>query len=95
MSPRRGVSRYSTTMRHPRPADWGFGVTVCVVAISTDDEIVAVSDHMLTVRDFGQDDMMIKMSGGPLKPGVGLSGDVHTSQTWANEQTRLSSCHRD
>jgi hypothetical protein len=22
-------------------------------------------------------------------------GDVHTSQTWANEQTRLSSCHGD
>src|ERR1700730_463378 len=24
-------------------------------------------------------------TGGPLKPGFGLSGDVHTSQTWANE----------
>jgi len=30
---------------------------------------------------------------GPLKPAFGLSGDVHTSQTRANEQTRLSSCH--
>src|SRR6266478_4459985 len=29
-------------------------------------------------------------TGGPLKPGFGLNGDVHTSQTWANEQTRLS-----
>jgi hypothetical protein len=25
-------------------------------------------------------------TGGPLKPGFGLSGDVHTSQTWDNEQ---------
>src|SRR5712692_1311314 len=32
---------------------------------------------------------------GPLKPAFGLSGDVHTSQTCANEQTRLSSCHGD
>ena len=36
-----------------------------------------------------------RWAGGPLKPGFGLSGDVHTSQTWANEQTRLSSCHGD
>jgi len=35
------------------------------------------------------------LAGGPLKPGFDLSGDVHTSQTWANEQTRLSSCHGD
>jgi len=24
--------------------------------------------------------------GGPLKPGFGLSGDVHTSQTWSGER---------
>jgi hypothetical protein len=35
------------------------------------------------------------LAGGPLKPGFGLSGDVHMSQTWSNEQTRLSSCHGD
>ena len=34
-------------------------------------------------------------AGGPFKPGFGLSGNVQTSQTWANEQTRLSSCRGD
>ena len=35
-----------------------------------------------------------KLSNGP-RSRLNLSGDVHTSQTWANEQTRLSSCHGD
>src|SRR5689334_19620864 len=34
-----------------------------------------------------------RRTGGPFKPGSGLSGDVHTSQSRANEQTRLSACH--
>src|SRR5689334_22668213 len=34
-----------------------------------------------------------RRTGGPFKPGSDLSGDVHTSQSRANEQTRLSSCH--
>ena len=38
---------------------------------------------------------VMEQAGGPLKPGFGLSGDVRTSQTWATEQTRLSSCHVD
>jgi len=38
---------------------------------------------------------LVGRTGGPLKPGFGLSGDVHMSQTWSGEQTRLSSCHGD
>ena len=34
--------------------------------------------------------LLFDSTGGPLKPDFGLSGDVHTSQTWANEQTTLS-----
>jgi len=29
---------------------------------------------------------LIKMAGGPLKPGFGLSGDVHMSQTQSGER---------
>ena len=28
-----------------------------------------------------------QVTGGPLQPGFGLSGDVHTSQTWSDKQT--------
>jgi len=35
------------------------------------------------------------MAGGPLKPGFGLSGDGHMSQTSPVGETRLSLCRGD
>ncbi|MBZ5682708.1 MAG: transposase [Acidobacteriia bacterium] len=39
-------------------------------------------------RDPRQRELFVEeaRTGGPLKPGFGLSGDVHTSQTWSGEQ---------
>jgi hypothetical protein len=40
-------------------------------------------------------EVVIESGGWPTQAGLGLSGDVHTSQTYSGEQTRLYSCHGD
>src|SRR5687767_9935958 len=45
------VRRYAPLQprRTLRPSDWGIGMTVCISAITIDNQVVAASDSMLTM----------------------------------------------
>ncbi len=43
-----------------RPADWGFGMTVCIAAITHERHIVTVSDQKVSLSQFSGDNLTLK-----------------------------------
>lgn len=54
-----------SSFKRLKPADWGFGMTVCIAAITAENEIVAASDHMLSMAggDFTAESATLKDRG--------------------------------
>lgn len=54
------ISHLLSKLPVPRPADWGFGMTVCIAAIPREQHIVSVSDQKVSLHQFSGDNLTLK-----------------------------------
>jgi hypothetical protein len=62
-------------VRHPKPSDWGVGMTVCVAAIGTKDQTSATNEIIVTASDF-------MISTGSFSADLAAMKTVRIAQRW-------------